>query len=122
MDPIGLNLPSILTDAEIVFYGGVVAVMTAIVQTLSWIPIPEGSRARAWIIVVLSALFVGLSAGPAGYTGANLVLALILSWSALSAASLGLNRAGSYTVAVATDRAEKPAVTDYDPKNPGAAG
>lgn len=122
MDPIGLNLPSILTDAEVVFYGGVIAVMTAIIQALSWIPIPEGSRARAWIILVLSVLFVALSAGATGYTGTNLVLALILSVTALSAGSLGLNRAASYTVAVATDRAEKPAVADYDPKNPGAAG
>lgn len=122
MDPIGLNLPSVLTDAEVVFYGGVIAVLTAIVQQLSFIPIPEGSRARAWIIVVLSALFVGLSASAAHFAGTNLVLALILSWTALSAASLGLNRAASYTVAVAKDRADKPTVADYDPKNPGAAG
>lgn len=110
-----INLPSILTDAEVVFYGGTIALLTGIVQRLSWIPIADGSRARAWVLSVLAALFVGLSAPGTGHSGTTLALALILSWSALAAASLGLNRAGSYTVQTATDRASKPPVADYDP-------
>lgn len=116
MDPT-LNLPSILTDAEVVFYGGVIAILTAIVQRLSWIPIPEDSRARAWVLAVLSAIFVGLSAPGADYAGTTLVLALVLSWTALGAASLGLNRAGSYTGSALADRAAGPTVSDYDPRD-----
>ena len=47
MDPVGLNLPHILTDAEIVFYGGITALLVGIVQMLSFIPLPDGSRNRA---------------------------------------------------------------------------
>lgn len=115
MDPVGLNLPSILTDAEVVFYGGTIAILTGIIQALSWFPIPEGSRARAWVIAALAALFVGLSAPGVAYAGAQLVLALVLSWTALGAASLGLNRAGSFTGQVIAERASRPPVRDYDP-------
>lgn len=111
-----LNLPSILTDAEVVFYGGTIALLTGIVQRLSWIPIPEGSRARAWVLSVLAAVFVGLAASGTEHTGTALVLALILSWSALAAASLGLNRAGSFTATAIAERASEPAVADYDPR------
>lgn len=111
----GLNLPSILTDAEVVFYGGTIALLTGIVQQLSWIPIPDGSRARAWVLSLLSVGFVGLSVPGAEYGGTTLVLALVLSWSALAAASLGLNRAGSFTVQAAVERVAESPVRDYDP-------
>lgn len=114
MDP--LSLPSILTDAEVVFFGGVIALLTGIIQRLSWIPIPEGSRARAWVLSVLSAVFVGLSVSGSGHTGTTLALALILSWSALAAAALGLNRAGSTAATAIAERASEPTVRDYDPR------
>lgn len=111
-----LNLPSILTDAEVVFYGGTIALLAGIIQRLSWIPIPEDSRARAWVLSVLSAIFVGLSAPGTEHGGTVLVLALVLSWTALAAASLGINRAGSFTIEVARARADQPPVHDYDPR------
>ena len=104
MDP--LNLPSILTDAEIVFYGGVGALLVGIVQMLSFVPIPDGSKARAWAVAVIAALFVGLSAPGTSYEGVQLALAIILSWTALASASLGLNRAGSYTISTAKAASE----------------
>lgn len=99
MDP--LNLPSILTDAEIVFYGGVGALLVGIVQMLSFVPIPDGSKARAWAVAIVSALFVGLAAPSTSYEGVELALAIILSWTALASASLGLNRGGSYALSAA---------------------
>lgn len=99
MDP--LNLPSILTDAEIVFYGGVGALLVGIVQMLSFIPIPDGSKGRAWAIAIVSALFVGLAAPATSYEGVELAQAIILSWTALASASLGLNRGGSFAITTA---------------------
>ena len=48
----------------------------------------------------------------------SLIAAAVVSWAGLASASLGLNRAGSYTMAAAKARVEQPAVSDYDPKAP----
>lgn len=107
-------LPSILTDAEVATFAATAALMTAIIQQLSFVPIPDGSKARAWIVSVLSAIFVGLSVPGSGHEGPALALAVMLSWSALAAASLGINRAGAFTAHAIEERASKPPVRDYD--------
>lgn len=93
-----LNLPSILTDSQVVFFGGTIALLVAVLQQISFIPLSDGSKARAWAVSVAAAVFVGLSTSGTGLTGAELALALILSWIALASAALGINRAGSFTV------------------------
>lgn len=103
-----LALPSILTDAEVVAFGGIIALLVGILQTLQFVPMPDGSRARAWAVSLASALFVGLATPGTEQSGTALALAVILSWIALASASLGLNRAGSFTVKAATDRAADP--------------
>lgn len=97
-----LALPSIFTDAEITAWAASVALIVGILQNLSPVPIPEGSRPRAWLVSIGAAVFVGLAAPGSGLEGTNLVLGVILSWAALAAASLGLNRAGTATVRAAT--------------------
>lgn len=96
-----LALPSIFTDAEITAWAASIALIVGILQNLSPVPIPEGSRPRAWLVSIGAAVFVGLAAPGSGLEGTNLVLGVILSWAALAAASLGLNRAGTATVKAA---------------------
>lgn len=93
-----LDLPSLLTDAEVATFAATIALLVGVLQNLSWVPIPEGSRTRAWAVAILAALFVGLAAPGAELSGTNLVLGLVLSYTALSAAALGVNRAGSFAV------------------------
>lgn len=93
-----LALPSIFTDAEITAWAASIALIVGIAQQLSPIPLPEGSKARAWAVSALAAGFVALAAPAAGLEGPNLILGLVLSWAALAAASLGINRAGSFAV------------------------
>lgn len=93
-----LNLPSILTDAQVATFAATIALLVGIGQQLSPIPLPEGSKARAWAVAVLSGLFVALVAPGAGLEGVNLAMGVVLSFTALAAASLGLNRGGSYAI------------------------
>lgn len=112
------NLPSILTDAQVATFAATIGLLVGILQTVSFIPMPEGSRARAVATAILAGVFVALHAPLSGHSGTQLILAVILSYAALGGAALGLNRAGSYTAQVIADRASEPTVTDYDPKAP----
>lgn len=101
-----IDLPSILTDAEVTTYAALIALLIGIAQAVSFVPMPEGSRARAIACAVLAALFVGLSASGADLSGPDLVIALIFSFTALAAASLGINRAGSFVARQASEAAD----------------
>ena len=101
-----LNLPFILTDAEVVAFGGIIALLVGVLQTMQFVPLPEGSKTRAWAVAIAAAVFVGLSVPGTSLGGPELAMAVLLSWIALASSSLGLNRAGSYTVKVATEGAQ----------------
>lgn len=113
-----LNLPSIFTDAQVATFAATIALLVGILQQISWIPLADGSRARAWTVAIAAALFVGLSVTTTTLTGTDLILGAVLAWIALASASLGINRAGSYTVQAVQTRATEPTVSDYDPKSP----
>lgn len=102
MDP--TLLPSIFTDAEVALYAGTIAVIVGVLQNVSWIPMPEGSRARATAVSLIALVFVGLQAVALAPTMPlnQLILAFLLSWAAVAAASLGLNRAGTSAVKTVT--------------------
>lgn len=119
-----LNLPSILTDAEVATYAATIAALVGILQTVSIVPIPDGSKARAIAVAILAALFVGLHAPLTGHEPQQLVVAILLSYAALASAALGINRAGSFTVQKVQARADQPPVHDYQPPTPqdGAQG
>lgn len=112
-----LDLPSLLSDAEVATFAATIALLVGILQNLSWIPLPDGSRPRAWAVAILAGLFVGLAVPKAGLEGSELVLGLVLSFTALSAASLGLNRGGTFVAREASAALEKasPGNTDGAP-------
>ncbi|HYI67147.1 MAG TPA: hypothetical protein VEW95_09505 [Candidatus Limnocylindrales bacterium] len=113
------NLPGLLTAPEITQWAAGIALVVAIFQQLSWIPIPEGSRTRAWAVTLLSAGVVVLTSGgiPTADLG-SFVLAEVMTWASLAAASLGLNRAGTYTaqtIQEKTEAAEPSGAADTEP-------
>jgi hypothetical protein len=110
------NLPGLLTAPEVTAWAAGIALIVGVIQQLSFIPIPDGSRARAWAVSILAAAIIVLTLPMAGEAAVGqLVLAAVLSWAALASASLGLNRAGSYSVKAVQAGVSGPAVEDSPP-------
>lgn len=111
------NLPGLLTAPEVTSWAAAIAAIVAIIQELSWVPIPAGSRARAWAVSILAAGVVALTI-PAVATSdpSQLVAAAVLSWASLAGTALAANRAGTYaSEAVASRLATDPDADDDDP-------
>ena len=49
-----LNLPSLMTGEQLTAWAAEIAIVIGILQHLSFVPMPEGSKARAYAVVVLS--------------------------------------------------------------------
>jgi hypothetical protein len=98
-----ITLPGVLTGPEITAWAAGIALIVGVVQQISFIPIPDGSKARAWAVSVLAAAVVVLTLpSVASPDAGQLILAGVLTWAGLASASLGLNRAGTATVKAAT--------------------
>lgn len=96
------DLPGLLTAPEITAWAAGIALIVGVIQQLSFVPIPDGSRARAWAVSLLAAAVIALTIPSVSAPDVGqFALAAVMSWASLAAASLGLNRAGSYTVTAA---------------------
>lgn len=103
------DLPGLLTAPEITAWAAGIALIVGVIQQLSWVPIPDGSRARAWAVSIIAAIIIVLTIPSVQAPDVGqFALAAAMSWASLAAASLGLNRAGSYTVKAATKETEDP--------------
>lgn len=101
-----LDLPGLLTAAEVAAWAAGIAVIVGVIQQLSWVPIPEGSKARAWAVSLLAAAIIGLTLPDvAAPDPTQLILAAVMSWASLAGTALAANRAGSYTVQTVHARA-----------------
>lgn len=101
------QLPALLTAAEVTAWAAAIALLVGVIQQLSWVPIPEGSKARAWAVSILAAAIIGLSLpGVTAPDAPQLILAAVMSWASLAGTSLAVNRAGTYTAQTLYPRSE----------------
>lgn len=91
-------MPTALTDIFATTGGAVGAfLITAVVQILqrlSWVPLPTGSRAHAYAVALLAAGLVALASASTGNTfGAESFFGALLAWVGITTSAMGIQLA-----------------------------
>lgn len=86
-----LSLTAVFTAAGAIAWAAIITYFVLVTQALSFIPMPEGSRARVWAVGVLSALVVVLAVLDRGEAfSPNYAIEVALAFANLVAAASGV--------------------------------
>lgn len=101
-----LPLKSVFDGAGAVLWGALITYFVLVIQSVSFIPMPEGSRVRTWAIGILCALVMALAVADRGQSfSPNYAIAVALSLANLIAAAAGIRAATKVALPQLTDAA-----------------
>lgn len=104
-----LPLSSVFDGAGAILWGGVITFLVLTLQAITFIPLPEGGRARATTITILCAIVMAGAVIDRGEPiSPNYVVIIVLSFANLVAASAGVRAAAKVAVPALTTAANTP--------------
>jgi hypothetical protein len=86
-----LSLSGVFDAAGAIAWGAIITYLVLVAQSISFIPMPQGSKARVWAIGGLSVLVVGLAVWErAAPVTPDYLVEIVLSFANLVAAAAGV--------------------------------